>query len=98
MFNKKLKLKIEKLESEIQELILRSNKFTDIINDNFIGIEGKKQVPIFGWSYSDDVIDYTFYLPKGTEPNCDYIKQDKNGKRTYYKKDVICDEKGNIKK
>ena len=52
MFNKKLKLKIEKLESEIQELILRSNKFTDIINDNFIGIEGKKQVPIFGWSSS----------------------------------------------
>lgn len=99
MFNKK---KIKKLEEEIdylkRHILTKGSVVKDetsgylILQDDAISIKIYKEYEDFGrypFTFKRTIEkEINLHFKKGTEPKCDYIKQDIDGKRTYYKNDV----------
>lgn len=107
MFNNK---KIKKLEARVSELEKENRELEDIEPDFFTKnlylksdmvcikgeVEKSEYIPFSSHKHSY-FIDKNFYFLKGTEPKCDFIRQDLDGKVEFIKNSVVCDKNGKIK-
>lgn len=95
MFNKKkikeLEDRLEKIEKSVWGMRIDDSSKYMISFEDAVEVEIRiEEEYCFPYSFGKHIkeVTSTIYFKKGTEPKCDYIKQDIDGKRTYYKNDV----------
>lgn len=109
MFNNKLKKRVAELEKVIEYLEEQIDNIPSIEKDYFtknvhysedmVCIKGSEQYNVrrFLINYTSiETRDKNFYFLKGTEPKCDFIKEDTKGNLEFIKNGVVCDKKGKI--
>jgi len=109
MFNKNKK-RIEELERQVLALqsveivfpVIKADAITKNLHfgGDMVCIKGDIEITVHNYFMGDYISTEPkdFYFLKGTEPKCDFIKEDINGKLSYYKNNVECDMGGKLKK